>query len=313
MNIHEYQAKEVLREFGVPVPRGHAGLHGRRGGQGGAASSAGRSWVVKAQIHAGGRGKAGGVKVVKSIDDVQKEAAAPARLGAGHPPDRPAGQAGQPALHRGRLGDRPRALSLGAGRPRDLARRVRGVDRRRHGHRGGRARARPRRSSPSRSIRRPASCRITAGASRRRCGLTGDLAKQAAALIDEALHGVRRKDMSLLEINPLVVTKDERAHLPRRQDRLRRQRALPPPRHRGAARPDRGGREGDRGLEVRSQLHRARRHHRLHGQRRRPRHGDHGHHQALRRGAGELPRRRRRRHQGEGHGRLQDHHLRSRT
>ena len=60
-------------------------------------------WVVKAQIHAGGRGKAGGVKVVKSIDDVKKEADAPARLDPGHAPDRPARQAGQPPLHRGRL------------------------------------------------------------------------------------------------------------------------------------------------------------------------------------------------------------------
>ena len=64
----------------------------------------------------------------------------------------------------------------------------------------------------------------------------------------------------------------------------------------GAARSHRRGREGDRGVEIRSQLRGARRHHRLHGQRRRARHGDHGHHQALRRGAGELPRCRRRRH-----------------
>src|ERR1700742_2319162 len=58
MNIHEYQAKEVLRGFGVPVPK-------ERGAP---------VWVVKAQIHAGGRGKAGGVKVVKSVDDVKAEA-----------------------------------------------------------------------------------------------------------------------------------------------------------------------------------------------------------------------------------------------
>ena len=49
--------------------------------------------------------------------------------------------------------------------------------------------------------------------------------------------------------------------------------------------------------------------HRLHGQRRRARHGDHGHHQALRLGAGQLPRRRRRRHQGKGDRGVQDHHL----
>ena len=118
------------------------------------------------------------------------------------------------------------------------------------------------------------------------------------------------KDMSMLEINPLIVTQGRPPALPRRQDLLRLQRALPPSGHRGAARHHRGGREGDRGLEARSRLHRARRHDRLHGQRRRPRHGDHGHHQALRRGAGELPRRRRRRLRGEGHRGLQDHHRR---
>jgi succinyl-CoA synthetase beta subunit len=73
MNIHEYQAKAVLREFGVPVPRGIAALTVEDAVKA-AESLGGPVWVVKAQIHAGGRGKAGGVKVVKSIDDVGKEA-----------------------------------------------------------------------------------------------------------------------------------------------------------------------------------------------------------------------------------------------
>ncbi len=97
-------------------------------------------WVVKAQIHAGGRGKAGGVKVVKSIEDVEKEAKRLLGCNAGHAPDRPEGQAGQPHLCRGRLGDREGILSLDAGRPREFARRDRRLDRRRHGHREGRAR-----------------------------------------------------------------------------------------------------------------------------------------------------------------------------
>ena len=62
-----------------------------------------------------------------------------------------------------------------------------------------------------------------------------------------------------------------------------------------------------RGQEARPQLRHARRQHRLHGQRRRPRDGDDGHHQAPRRRAGELPRRRRRRHRGAGHRGVQDH------
>src|SRR5262249_31859438 len=74
MNIHEYQAKSVLREFGVPVPRGVPAFT-VEGAVRAAHSLGGPVWVVKAQIHAGGRGKAGGVKVVRSIEDVQREAA----------------------------------------------------------------------------------------------------------------------------------------------------------------------------------------------------------------------------------------------
>jgi len=73
MNIHEYQAKAVLREFGVPVPRGHAAFTVDEAAKA-ATELATPVVVVKAQIHAGGRGKAGGVKVVKSVDDVKREA-----------------------------------------------------------------------------------------------------------------------------------------------------------------------------------------------------------------------------------------------
>jgi succinyl-CoA synthetase beta subunit len=73
MNIHEYQAKAVLKEYGVPVPRGVAAFSVEDAVRG-ATELGGPVWVVKAQIHAGGRGKGGGVKVVKSLDDVRKEA-----------------------------------------------------------------------------------------------------------------------------------------------------------------------------------------------------------------------------------------------
>src|ERR1700749_424692 len=73
MNIHEYQAKAVLRDFGVPVPRGIPAFSVAEAEKA-ATELGGPVWVVKAQIHAGGRGKAGGVKVVKSVDDVKKEA-----------------------------------------------------------------------------------------------------------------------------------------------------------------------------------------------------------------------------------------------
>ena len=65
MNIHEYQAKDVLRGFGLPVPRGKAAFTVEEA-VAAAKELPGPVWVVKAQIHAGGRGKGGGVKVVKS-------------------------------------------------------------------------------------------------------------------------------------------------------------------------------------------------------------------------------------------------------
>lgn len=71
MNIHEYQAKEVLKKYGVSVPQGAVAFtpdEAERAAQGLKTSL----WVVKAQIHAGGRGKAGGVKLAKSLDEVKQ-------------------------------------------------------------------------------------------------------------------------------------------------------------------------------------------------------------------------------------------------
>ncbi|NQW12087.1 MAG: ADP-forming succinate--CoA ligase subunit beta [Alphaproteobacteria bacterium] len=73
MNIHEYQAKQLLAKFGVAVPRGGVAFMPDEAAKV-AEELGGPVWVVKAQIHAGGRGKGGGVKVVKSIDEVRAEA-----------------------------------------------------------------------------------------------------------------------------------------------------------------------------------------------------------------------------------------------
>src|ERR1700727_431185 len=73
MNIHEYQAKAVLREFGVPVPRGIAAMSVAEAEKA-ANELGGPGWGGEEQIPAGGRGQAGGVKLVKSVDDVKKEA-----------------------------------------------------------------------------------------------------------------------------------------------------------------------------------------------------------------------------------------------
>ena len=70
MNIHEYQGKELFRKYGVPTPRGIPAFTVEEA-VAAAKSLGGPVWVVKAQIHAGGRGKGGGVKVAKSIDEVR--------------------------------------------------------------------------------------------------------------------------------------------------------------------------------------------------------------------------------------------------
>ena len=74
MKIHEYQGKEVLREYGVPTPRGFPAFSVDEA-VAAARKLGGKVWVVKAQIHAGGRGKGGGVKVAKSVEEVKKNAA----------------------------------------------------------------------------------------------------------------------------------------------------------------------------------------------------------------------------------------------
>src|SRR3984957_3626195 len=78
MNIHEYQAKELLAKYGVPVQPG-GGAYTAAEAEGEARRLGGKLWAVKAQIHAGGRGKAGGVKLVHS--PVEAGAAAAGMLG----------------------------------------------------------------------------------------------------------------------------------------------------------------------------------------------------------------------------------------
>ncbi len=71
MKIHEYQAKEILREYGVPTPRGFPAFSVMDAVEN-AQRLGGDTWVVKAQIHAGGRGKAGGVKVARSGGELER-------------------------------------------------------------------------------------------------------------------------------------------------------------------------------------------------------------------------------------------------
>jgi len=73
MKIHEYQGKQILRQYGIPTPRGFPAMSVDEAMQA-AKKLGGPVWVVKAQIHAGGRGKGGGVKVAKSLAEVREQA-----------------------------------------------------------------------------------------------------------------------------------------------------------------------------------------------------------------------------------------------
>jgi len=70
MNLHEFQAKQLFTEYGIPIPKGHVARSVAEASDS-AKRLGGSVWVVKAQVHAGGRGKAGGVKVVKSMEELE--------------------------------------------------------------------------------------------------------------------------------------------------------------------------------------------------------------------------------------------------
>jgi succinyl-CoA synthetase beta subunit len=73
MNFHEYQAKHLFADYGIPVPRGEIATTADEAVEA-ARRMGGEAWVIKAQVHAGGRGKAGGVKFAKNLDEVRAEA-----------------------------------------------------------------------------------------------------------------------------------------------------------------------------------------------------------------------------------------------
>jgi len=205
MNIHEYQAKALLRDFGVPVPRGYPAFSVEEAVKAANALAA-PVLVVKAQIHAGGRGKAGGVKVVRSIDDVAREAKrllgstlVTHQTGAhGKEVNRlyiEEGSAIERELYLSALVDREASriafvLSTAGGMDIEEV-----------------ARTQPDRIAtfavdPATGIM-PHHGRRLAQA----LALHGDLAKQAEQLLTKLYAAFTAKDMSLLEINPLVVTK----------------------------------------------------------------------------------------------------------
>jgi succinyl-CoA synthetase beta subunit len=205
MNIHEYQAKAVLREFGIPVPRGAPAFTVEEAAKGGQ-QFPGPVWVVKAQIHAGGRGKAGGVKVVKSIADVETEAK---RLLGSTLVTKQTGPAGRVVrrvyVEEGSQIEHEFYLSLlvdrANGRVAFVVSTEGGMDIEEVAH------TRPEKIvtiaiDPATGVMPHHGNRVA-----QVLGLEGDLAKQAVKLIGQLYGAFLAKDMSLLEVNPLVVTK----------------------------------------------------------------------------------------------------------
>ena len=146
MDIHEYQAKELLAGFGVAIPRGGVAYSPEQAVYR-ASEIGGARWAVKAQIHSGARGKAGGIKLCGSEDEVRTGGQGAAGQAAGDAPDRPRGPGGAPALRRGRGADRARDLPRPRARPEERADHGRRLAAGRHGDRGDRRRRRPIRSS----------------------------------------------------------------------------------------------------------------------------------------------------------------------
>jgi succinyl-CoA synthetase beta subunit len=205
MNIHEYQAKAVLRDFGVPVPRGVPAFT-VEDAVAGARQLGGPVWVVKAQIHAGGRGKAGGVKVVKSVDDVQREATR--LLGSTlvtHQTGPKGKQVNRLYVEEGSAIDKEFYLSALVDRTTSRVAFVVSTE-------GGMDIEEVAHKTPEKIITfsiDPATGAMPHHGRRvaKTLGLTGDLAKQAEAMVTKLYAAFVGKDMALLEINPLVVTK----------------------------------------------------------------------------------------------------------
>ncbi|MBM3527736.1 MAG: ADP-forming succinate--CoA ligase subunit beta [Alphaproteobacteria bacterium] len=206
MNIHEYQAKAVLRSFGVPVSNGLPAFSVDEAVKA-AEKLGGPVWVVKAQIHAGGRGKAGGVKVVKSIGDVKKEAAR--LLGATlitHQTGPKGKQVNRLYVEEGCAIAKEFYLSMlvdrATARIAVVASTEGGMDIEQVAH-----------DTPEKivtiSIDPTANiCPHHVRRLSRALGLDADLQKQMSPLLTYLHKAFVEKDMSLLEINPLVVTKD---------------------------------------------------------------------------------------------------------
>jgi succinyl-CoA synthetase beta subunit len=217
MNIHEHQAKAVLAEFGVAVPRGHAAFTVEEAVKA-AETLGGPVFVVKSQIHAGGRGKGrfeglgpdakGGVRVVKSVAEVKANAEEMlGRVLVTHQTGPKGKQVNRLYIEEGAAIAKEFYLSLLVDRETSRVSVVASTE-------GGMDIEEVAHATPEKIVTFsidpatgvwPHHARTLAGA----LGLTGGLAKEAATLLGQLYEAFVAKDMSMLEINPLIVTGDD--------------------------------------------------------------------------------------------------------
>jgi succinyl-CoA synthetase beta subunit len=206
MNIHEYQAKELLRKFGVATGKGIAAFTVDEA-VAAAETQPGPVWVVKAQIHAGGRGLGGGVKVVKSIADVKTEATRILGMTLVTPQTGPEGKLVQRLyIEEGTAIARELYLSMLVDRETSNVAFIASTE-------GGMSIEDVAHNTPEKILTihvdpaagyQPYVGRRIANALK----LEGDLAKQCGKMMGQLYKAFIETDMSLLEINPLVVSKD---------------------------------------------------------------------------------------------------------
>jgi succinyl-CoA synthetase beta subunit len=216
MNIHEHQAKAVLSEFGVAVPKGFAAFTPEEAAEA-AKKLPGPVYVVKSQIHAGGRGKGrfeglgpdakGGVRVVKSVDDVKSNATEMlGRVLVTHQTGPKGKQVNRLYIEEGALIAKEFYLSLLVDRETSRVSVVASTE-------GGMDIEEVAHDTPEKihtfSIDPATGCWPHHGLMLADAlGLSGDQAKQATKLLSQLYKAFLAKDMSMLEINPLILTED---------------------------------------------------------------------------------------------------------
>ena len=216
MNIHEYQAKQVLAKFGVPVAQGLPAFSVTEAVDA-AKKLGGPVWAVKSQIHAGGRGKGkfkeakagdkGGVRIAKSVDEVK--AFAEQMLGSTlvtHQTGPKGKQVNRIYIEQGSAIEKEFYLSMLVDRESSRVAIVASTE-------GGMDIEKVAHDTPDKIVTITVDpvaniCPHHVRRLSKALGLTGDLAKQMSPLVTDLYRAFTQTDMSLLEVNPLVVTKD---------------------------------------------------------------------------------------------------------